>query len=717
MRSALCCTLACTALCLAPAAAGAQDSASTPARRARRATRDSAQALTGVVVKTEAVRRAGYAPRHTASATRTDTPLRDVPQAVTVVGRQLIADQSMQGMADVVRYVPGITMGQGEGHRDAPVIRGQSSTADFFVDGVRDDAQYLRDVYNVERVEALKGSNAMMFGRGGGGGVLNRVMKDAGWTPVRALALEGGSWDHRRATLDAGQGLGTRAAGRVNAVWEDSRGFRDHAALERQGVNPTGALVVAGTTVRAGYEYFVDRRTVDRGIPSFRGRPAHADITTFFGDPDVSRSRAQLHAASALVERGSSDGLLLRNRTRWTRYDKFYQNVFANGAVDTSGTTVSLGGYNNSTDRDNLFNQTDVTYRVATGAVKQTFLVGAELGHQRTDNFRNTAFFNDTSITRWTVDYATPQLDVPVAFRQSTTDANNHVDARVAAAWVQDQLALGAHVQAVAGVRYDRFDVDFTNHRDTNALTRALSRRDRMISPRAGLVLKPVEAVSVYGTYSVSYLPSSGDQFSSLTATTATLEPEQFRNREVGLKWDVRRDLAITGAVYRVDRSNTSAKDPLDNSRTVQTGRQRTTGWEAGIAGDVTARWQVAGGYAAQRAVIISTTTAAPAGALVPLVPERTLSLWNRVQATRRVGLGLGLVHQGATWAAIDNTVRLPAFTRVDGAAFVTLHENVRLQANVENLLDARYYPTTQGNNNIMPGAPRTLRMTVTATR
>src|SRR5687768_7550906 len=130
----------------------------------------------------------------------------------------------MQSMADVVRYVPGISMGQGEGHRDAPTLRGNSSTADFFVDGVRDDAQYLRDVYNVERVEALKGSNAMAFGRGGGGGVLNRVSKEAGWTRTGTLVLEGGSFDHNRATIDLGNALNESAAFRFNGMVERSGG-------------------------------------------------------------------------------------------------------------------------------------------------------------------------------------------------------------------------------------------------------------------------------------------------------------------------------------------------------------------------------------------------------------------------------------------------------------------------------------------------------------
>src|SRR3990170_208598 len=146
--------------------------------------------------------RGSYAPGVISTATRTSLPLRDIPQAVTVINRALINDLSMQGLADVVRYVPGITMGQGEGHRDQPTIRGNSNTSDFFIDGVRDDSQYFRDLYNVERVEALKGSNAMVFGRGGGGGVINRAMKEAGWGSPASVDLQLGSFSNRRVTAD-----------------------------------------------------------------------------------------------------------------------------------------------------------------------------------------------------------------------------------------------------------------------------------------------------------------------------------------------------------------------------------------------------------------------------------------------------------------------------------------------------------------------------------
>ncbi|HEX7241980.1 MAG TPA: TonB-dependent siderophore receptor [Longimicrobiaceae bacterium] len=672
--------------------------------------RRAAHTLTPITVV--GARSRGYAARRTTTATRTDTPLRDTPQSASVVTAQLIADQSMQGMADVVRYVPGVTMGQGEGHRDAPTIRGNASTADFFVDGVRDDAQYLRDLYNAERVEALKGPNAMVFGRGGGGGVLNRVSKEAQWAPTRVLAVEGGSFGHRRGAVDLGQGLGSAVAARFNGVYEDSDGFRDRFGVRRYGLNPTVALAAgARTTLRAGYEYFNDERTVDRGIPSFQGRPSGADITTFFGNPDVSHSAMEVHAAGATLEHETPFGLTLRNRTRFVDYDKFYQNSFP-GAVNAAGTQVSLSAYNNATDRRNLFNQTDLILAAVTGPVRHTLLLGGEVGRQETDNFRETGYYNGTA-TSLPVPFGQPTVATPITFRQSATDADNRAVATVAGVYLQDQLELSRHWQAVLGVRYDRFDVDFHNNRSGQEL----SREDDLLSPRAGLVFKPVEAASLYGSWSVSYLPSSGDQFSSLTATTSTLEPERFDNYEVGAKWDVLPDLALTAAVYRLDRSNTSAPDPNDATRVVQTGSQRTTGLELGAMGSLTSAWQVMGGFAEQRAEITRTIAAAKEGARVPLVPERTVSLWNRWQLLPALGLGLGVVHQSDMYAAIDNTVTLPGFTRADAALFVRLHPLLGAQVNVENLLDERYYATSHGNNNIMPGASRTVRVTLTTRR
>lgn len=649
-----------------------------------------------------------YGATRATSATKTDTLLRDVPQSVTVVTEELIADQAMHGMADVVRYVPGITMGQGEGNRDQPTVRGNATTADFFVDGVRDDVQYFRDLYNLERVEALKGSNAMIFGRGGGGGVINRVTKQADWHPHRSFSLQASSYDSFRGTLDVGQAVSDAFTARLNAMYEESDSFRDEVHLDRYGINPTLAFAFGErTSIRLGYEHFSDGRVADRGIPSFAGRPVRTDASTFFGDPDLSHSDARVDVVSAHIEHETAGGLTIRNHTRYADYGKFYRNVFP-GAVDATGTQVRISAYDNATGRENLFNQTDLVWSLEGAGLRHTLLVGAELGRQKTDSFRRTGYFNDAA-TFYTAPLASPRISVPVTFRQSASDADNHVEADVAAVYVQDQVELSAHLQAVVGLRFDRFDLSYRNNRDGAEL----ARKDELVSPRAGLIYKPAEPVSIYASYSVSYLPSSGDQFASLTATTQALEPEEFANYEIGVKWDLREDLALTAAAYRLDRSNTSAPDPGDPTRIVQTGSQRTRGVELVVSGALAPRWRVMGGYAWQQAGITSRTTAALPGATVPLTPKHTLSLWNRFDLTPRWGFGLGVVYQDEVYTAIDNSVTLPSFTRVDAAAFLRVSERLSAQLNVENLLDERYYPTAHSNNNITPGSPPALRLTL----
>jgi catecholate siderophore receptor len=652
----------------------------------------------------------GYFRPETSTATKTATLLRDIPQAVTVINRALIRDQGMQGMADVARYVPGITMGQGEGNRDQPTIRGNSTTADFFVNGVRDDSQYFRDLYNVERVESLKGSNAMVFGRGGGGGVINRVMKEAEWTPSRELTVQGGSYDNRRASLDIGGGFSDLVAARFNGMYENSRLFRDNVWLKRQGINPTLSIASASrkTRVSVGYENFNDHRTADRGIPSFANAPLQTNISTFFGDPALSYSAARVNGASASAAHTSSSGLNVSNQTRFTSYDKIYQNVFPL-AVSANGAEVSLSAYNNAHERKNLFNQTDLTYAARTGPVGHTLLLGAEIGRQVTDNFRNTGFFNDTAAT-FVAPVTAPTIAIPVSFRQRASDADNHVTNTTRSIYAQDQLTLSEHLQMIAGVRYERFGIRFHNNRSDSTLTRS----DAMVSPRVGLLVKPSPASSIYANYSVSFLPSAGDQFSSLNDVTKALEPEKFENLEAGAKWDVADRFSLTAALYRLDRSNTRAPDPNNSGLSVQTGSQRSTGYELGITGQVTPVWEVAGGYARQRSVITSTTAAAPSGRTAPLVPAATFSLWNKYQVASRFSLGVGVVHQSNMYAAISNTVKLPAFTRVDGGIYFSLTESLGAQLNLENIFNEKYYPLANGNNNITPGSPRAIRVLLT---
>ena len=645
-----------------------------------------------------------------ASATRTPTPLRDVPQSVTVVPQAMMKDQLMTSIGQVVQYVPGIAAHQGENNRDQIIIRGNSSSADFFVNGVRDDMQYYRDVYNLERIEALKGPNALVFGRGGAGGVINRVTKDAGFQPLREVTLQAGMFGNGRATADVDQPLGGAVALRLDGMFEHAGSFRDSVALDRYGVTPTVTFVPgARTKVTLRYEFLHDGRVADRGIPSVSGRPADVDVATYFGNPADSRVRSQVNIAAATVEH-RFDRFVVRNQTLVGNYDRFYQN-FVPGAVDAARAFVSLSAYNNASNRTNAFNQTDVTAQVSTGALRHTFLAGGEIGRQFTDNFRQTGFFGGTAASIQ-APFESPTIAQPVVFRQNATDADNHLQTNVAAVYAQDQVEVSRHLQVVGGLRFDRFDLQYQNNRNGDALERP----DNLVSPRLGVIVKPGEPVSIYGSYSVSYLPSSGDQFSSLTTITQQAKPEKFENYEIGAKWDVRPRLSLTTAVYRLDRVNTRATDPNDPTRIVQTGAQRTNGYEIGVNGALSRVWNVTGGYAYQDAVVTSATTAAAAGADVAQVPHHTFSLWNMLQLHPRVGAGLGVVYRSDMFAAIDDTVTLPGYARVDGAVYVPLARGVRLQANVENLFNRRYYINADSNTNISPGSPRALRVGLTTT-
>ena len=492
-------------------------------------------------------------------------------------------------------------------------------------------------------------------------------------------------------------------------MYENSKSFRNRVDLERYGINPTLTFAPdKQTNFTFSYEHYVDTRVADRGISSFQGRPLDIDISTFFGNPDDSHVQAHVNLGTATVEHLGTKWTV-RNRTQFGAYDRSYQN-YVPGAVSANKTQVALTAYNNATQRQNIFNQTDLTYAVKTGGIRHTLLGGAEFGLQLTDNFRNTGFFNNVA-TSVSAPLANPTISIPVTFRQSATDADNHLKTNIAATYVQDQIELSRHIQVVTGVRFDRFDLQYFNNRNRDRLSRV----DGLVSPRAGIIFKPVAQLSIYGNYSVSYLPGSGDQFSSLTTITQQVKPEKFSNYEAGVKWDVNRFLALTTAVFRLNRTNTRSTDPNDPTRIVQTGSQRANGYEIGLSGSVTRAWRIAGGYAYQDAFITSDTTAARAGAKVGQTPHHNFSLWNNYQIFSRLGAGLGVIHRSTMFAAIDNTVTLPSYTEADVAVFFSITERIRLQANVENLFDKKYFVNADSNTNISPGHPRAIRVGLTA--
>jgi catecholate siderophore receptor len=647
------------------------------------------------------------------SATRTDTPLRDVPQAVSVVSERQIDDQAMRSVAEVLRYVPGAMIGQGEGHRDQITLRGNNTTADFFLDGLRDDIQYYRPLYNLQRVEVLRGPNAMIFGRGGGGGVVNRVteipMPGRSFAEGAASLSSFGGW-HTEADVNAP--IGESAGVRVNGVYEEFRSHREFYEGRLIAANPTLRLLAgANTGVILSYEHIDDERVVDRGIPSENGRPLAGFRDSFFGAPGVNRMDFAGHILRGTFEHRFSDSLGLTSRLIYADYDKAYRNAFAATAVRTAaggGREVGLEAYEDAFQRENLFSQTDLVWRTSTGGASHTILAGIELGRQQTGNQRLNGFFGPTA-RRVFVPLAGPLAVPAIEFRggAGTSERSTVSDTDVLAVYAQNQVEIGP-VELIAGLRYDRFEIDVEDL-ITGVRT---GRTDELWSPRLGLIAHPAEPVSLYVSYSRSYLPQAGDQFNSLDVTGANLEPERFDNYEIGLKWQPRETLLFSAAAYRLDRTNTRAPGAAPGT-IVATGAQRSRGIELEASGQIRSNWSLSAGYTLQEAEIRRTTSAAPAGREVPQVPRHLAFLWTRYDLGAGFGAGLGITHQSESFAAISNAVVLPAFTRVDAALFFRVAEGIEAQLNVENLLGESYFPTAHNDNNITTGAPRNARGTL----
>ncbi len=695
-RLALACAAAAAPLCWAsPAIASMADDAADLAADAAAATDGPSIIVYG--------RPDGYDIEKTPTGTKTDTPLVDVPQTISVISREQLDDQGVLSLNDALRFVPGVVLGQGEGHRDQVTLRGQNSTAEFFLDGIRDDAQYYRPLYNVERVEVLKGSNAMIFGRGGGGGVINRVSKAPEFDAPGGSAAGGidtfGAWN---VALDLGAPLAEGVGLRFNTTYEEFGNHRAAFGGHFFGVTPTlGLRLGEDTSFTVTYEYAEDRRITDRGVPSRGGLPLTGYDETFFGSVAANPSEVTAHLAHARLDHRFSDSLSANLTLHYGQYDKFYSNVYPNGAV-SGANTVTLAAYNSATTRENLIGQGNLVWKGSTGSVGHTLLLGFEAGDQSTFNARRNGVFAGSPTVPLAETIVVPGVSFPAISTSSQSDASFW------SVYVQDQIDIGDHVKIVGGLRYDEFEIASTNLVSGFAGQRS----DGKWSPRVGLILKPQDNVSVYGSYAISFLPQSGDQFAVLDATTQNLAPERFENIEAGVKWDVTSALAFTAAVYRLERTNTRATDPITGNA-VLTGSSRAKGIELSLVGRVTDGLDVSLGYTLQDGEITATTTAAPAGRRLAQLPRHQLSAWGRYNFTPQFGFGLGVIHQSSQYATISNAVRMPAFTRIDAAFYYDVNDRVTLQVNVENLTDTGYFPNAHTDNNISVGEPLNAKVTL----
>lgn len=659
-----------------------------------------------------------YLSSNQVNSVKTPTPIIDVPQSLSIITADQITEQGITSIADIIDYTAGVNNSQGEGHRDSVVFRGVRSTADFYLDGNRDDVQYYRGLYNVEQIEILRGPNALLFGRGGTGGILNRVSKKAKinqqFTGFKSTVDTFGGFgielDHNFSSSDT-------SAFRINAVYESLENHRDFFDGEQIGFNPTARFELSeDTTLDLSYEYADHERFIDRGIPTGNdGRPVEAFEDIVFGDSDVNLAGLKAHLFRAALQHNFSDTTKGNVSVFYGDYNKFYQNFYAsNYNQDTN--IAELDGYFDETDRQNLVLSGNLVSEFETGNIEHTVIVGAEYIDTSSDQFRLNPVF-DTTIDDREFFNVTRPLNLSGrsginASGQATTYAfsdlndDTRVNISVSSLYVQDQIRLSDQFDVLIGARFDSFDIDVLNVKAGE--TR--DRKDDEVSPRFGLIYKPQENISIYASYSESFLPRSGEQFANINGDNDQLDPNTFNNSEVGIKWDFNQGLSFTAALFENEQSSPQVAD--NDPSTLDVVDSEISGFEIQLNGRITDAWSAVASYTSLDGKQVKRS--GPTNLSPRELPENMFSVWNKYQVTSGFGLGLGVTYQDESFIDNGNQAVLPSYTRIDASAYYDVSETLRVQVNVENLSDELYFPTAHSTHQATVGAPLNAMLTVT---
>ena len=640
------------------------------------------------------------------TALKTPVPVLDVPQTVTIVTDDDIRSQGLREIGDIVRYTPGVNTSQGEGHRDAVVFRGVRSTADFYLDGVRDDVQYYRSLYNVEQVEILRGPNALLFGRGGTGGIINRVTKKAVLGEMfGGYDLGTDSFGALDFAADYNVQTGDNSALRFNIHSDALENHRDHYDGTRFGMNPTVTVALSdATTLDLSYEYADHERFIDRGIPTINNAPDESLSNIVFGDEDINVTTLEASIMRANVSHKFSETRKGNLAVQSSSFEKMYRNLYASGY---DGTLVTMDGYLDPTERDNFIVSGNIVNEVVTGSVTHTILIGAELINTENKNHRYDTNWSTTDDDNEVFDISRP-MDFSVNSSGVATSVNftnslkskSESDITVTSLFVQDQMDLTDNVKIMLGGRLDSFDITVDDIKNGTSE----SRTDDRFSPRAGLIYKPQENVSLYMSYSESFLPRSGEQFKALSATSARLDPDVFESTELGIKWAMTDTLSFTAAIF--DSEQTRATYDNDTGENSEIRGLRVDGIELELRGQVSDKLQLAVGYSS-----LEGTTSS--GGVAREVPDHTFSLFAKYQVDENFGWALGVTQQGESHIKDNSTLVLPEYTRFDFAAYWDVSDDMVLRLNVENLTDELYFPHSHSTHQASVGEPLNARVSL----
>ena len=660
---------------------------------------------------------------------KSSLPANKIPQSLSVISAEQIKAQGLKSVGDIIDYTPGVTNSQGEGHRDAAVIRGIRTTQDFYRDGIRDDVQYYRPLYNVEKVEVLRGPNALVSGFGGGYGLINRVSKKAViGESFNEVSASVDTFGETVFSLDSNYELDDEKSLRINMFGENLENHRDHYYGDSFGVNPTVRMDFGGSTLDLSYEYLNQERFIDRGIPTGDdGYPIKSFKDTFFGDSSENYSTHEAHIFRLIYEHELTDTFNGRFTAMHNDHDKLYQNLYASDYNESNPLVVELDGYLDTTQRKTSIFSYEVDGEIETGGIVHNLIAGIEYLSMDNDNDRYYAHFSDAKLDenwykkgtadekKWRFSqedflisaqphhHAGFNSEGNVTFNTygeaNSSNDNTHAENSVFSIYLQDEIELSDYFSIVLGVRFDDMntDVESIGRPAMGSAVTNLSDSDDTISPRIGLIFKATEQLSAYFSYSETFSPLAGDQYASLKDSYSYVDPKSFENTEFGIRYDLPSGLSFAASYFEVN-SNTPSYHT--GTSTYSKSEQEITGIELQLIGSITDKWFISAGY---------TDTNAKKSDGTPLreVPESLFSIWNNYLVTDKLALNFGVINQGESYIKDSYTGgKLPSFTRVDAGANYSFTENTTLGLNIENLTDELYFPHSHSTHQASVGAP-----------
>ncbi|HHQ4456874.1 TPA: TonB-dependent receptor [Aeromonas hydrophila] len=633
-----------------------------------------------------------------ATATRTNTPAKLVPQAIDSVKTSELTAFGQPTLSEALTGIPGVNA-SGDTRFDGVNIRGFSASNDFYLDGFRDDMQYTRDLGNTERVEVLKGPAAVLYGRGSTGGIVNRVSKKPQKGLESSVSAQVGSFDSRRLAADLNGEAGEQVQVRLNLAQEDKESFRNGVTSKRTLLAPSVNWEINDKlNWLVQYERNEHDRTPDRGIPGVNGRPADVPKEYVYSDTRRDFIDDVAQSTRSRLTWDINDQWQLRQQLGYTSLDSQFDNTYV---TSVKGDQVTRSRWLQDLKANSLISNTEAEGQLQTGPIEHRLLVGFEQNWQeRTPKL----YQNATAIPAGNL-YDPGSLPTYDGAMKLSSDANHKV--RGYGLYVQDQLSLGDW-HLLAGLRRD----DFTVTSRRNDLNKEETVSVTSLSPRLGLVWNPIEEHAFYASYSKTFTPVGGELIGITPGDkNNNLDPQHTRLYEGGVKSDwLDGRLATTLSLYRLEMYNKRSKDPLDPTKVILTGLQRTEGIELSARAQLTDEIYLRGGIAIQDAEQVK-ADADLQGKRPMNVSRQNGELFAGYQSGKQGWFGeTGVTAVGDRFADNANTTTLPGYARFDARAGYRWQQ-WETQLSVENLTDHDYFVSATSASQIMPGTPRQLHL------